>query len=455
LLAALCGTGATAETISIPSGTNNFFQFALRASSFDAHESNRSNRRTFSALDRHNGGTRPMTTHNRLTKFRIPAHSEPGRPRPRVPRSTNQHALSAHTPHRAFTLVELLVVIAIIGILVALLLPAIQAAREAARRSQCKNNLRQVALAVLGHESTHKAFPYGGWSFGWMGDPDQGVGPQQPGGWIYTTTPYLEEQSVFNLGKGLAFGPKKAELSKQMEQVVPVFICPTRRTGFNQPARSPDGRYCDGGNDSVLKNALVPATLGKTDYAINIGGARTERDGRVVWGPDDGAGGSGGAPDASCLEANELGPSSYPNCDWHIHPSDLPAYMAGFNGVSNWRMSAKMRQIIDGASKTVMVGEKSLQPKFYDGTCDATSSNPSNGNRGDNNSMYQGYDPDNGRTGAPTFDEDGNDRASAFGSAHPGGANIAFCDGSVQTIVYDDEGVVWIELIRRDDANYL
>jgi prepilin-type N-terminal cleavage/methylation domain-containing protein len=63
--------------------------------------------------------------------------------------------------HRAFTLVELLVVIAIIGILVALLLPAIQAAREAARRSQCLSQIRQVGLAVLNYDATHKRFPPG------------------------------------------------------------------------------------------------------------------------------------------------------------------------------------------------------------------------------------------------------------------------------------------------------
>src|SRR3954454_12704095 len=101
---------------------------------------------------------------------------------------------------KAFTLVELLVVIAIIGILVALLLPAIQSAREAARRSQCANKMRQLSLAVLNYESSRKELPPAGIARV-MKDPKFGVDIFNPlsgtrFSWIIEVLPYMEEQSL-------------------------------------------------------------------------------------------------------------------------------------------------------------------------------------------------------------------------------------------------------------------
>lgn len=101
---------------------------------------------------------------------------------------------------RAFTLVELLVVIAIIGILVALLLPAIQAAREAARRSQCQNNLKQIGVALYNYHDTHKVFPPGGLDYGWSAsggtEPADKLVKNING--LAMLLPYLEQQSLYS-----------------------------------------------------------------------------------------------------------------------------------------------------------------------------------------------------------------------------------------------------------------
>ena len=103
----------------------------------------------------------------------------------------------------AFTLVELLVVIAIIGILVALLLPAIQAARESARRSQCQNNLKQLGIASHMFHDTYKFLPSAGWGDWWVGCPDQGMGERQPGSWAYQLLGFIEESNRAGIGRGI------------------------------------------------------------------------------------------------------------------------------------------------------------------------------------------------------------------------------------------------------------
>jgi prepilin-type N-terminal cleavage/methylation domain-containing protein/prepilin-type processing-associated H-X9-DG protein len=123
---------------------------------------------------------------------------------------------------RGFTLIELLVVIAIIGTLVGLLMPAVQSSREAARRTQCVNNLKQFGLAFLHHHDAHRFFPSGGRD--WTDPPTyvQGqaaVGADQHAGWGFQVLPYIEEGAVYEAGPVAAIG---APLS--------IFFCPTRRS---------------------------------------------------------------------------------------------------------------------------------------------------------------------------------------------------------------------------------
>ena len=149
---------------------------------------------------------------------------------------------------RAFTLVELLVVIAIIGILVALLLPAVQQARESARRIQCTNNLKQVGLAVVIHEESKKNYPNG---------RDSSL--QDSVSWAFRILPYMEEQAMFD-----AHDPTKRvddpANSVSMRTPVSSYFCPSRRAPTN--ARNFD----DNGSPS-----LAPASAAGGDFAANAG----------------------------------------------------------------------------------------------------------------------------------------------------------------------------------------
>lgn len=141
---------------------------------------------------------------------------------------------------RAFTLVEVLVVIAIIGILIALLLPAIQTAREASRRVQCQNNLKQIGLALLNYESEHKVFPAG-----YISQVDSSGNDLGPGwGWAALILPQMEETNIFNMVH-LDLPIEHPDNSVRLSEI-PNYYCPTEDYRHVWKAKRTDGTpICD------------------------------------------------------------------------------------------------------------------------------------------------------------------------------------------------------------------
>jgi len=297
--------------------------------------------------------------------------------------------------HRAFTLVELLVVIAIIGILVALLLPAVQAAREAARRAQCVNNQRQLALALLQFHDSFKKFPAGrkgcdGNIFfpecnaSAAGTDKFGANLGQSGASAFLLClPYMEEQALldqFHIKTIAVWGVAPSwytdsDVLKALGARPSVFVCPS------------DG---DLPRDAEYQHDVPTATeVATSSYALSFG--------------------TKGTPETS----NDV---KFNNTGMFIYAKPF-----------------KIQNITDGLSKTFAVGET------ISGHLPTSSNIWSNGNRG--NSLRTTANPlntpisiDQGgglmlNSGTPTGSTN-----TSFASRHPGGANFAFGDGHVTYI---------------------
>lgn len=303
----------------------------------------------------------------------------------------------------AFTLVELLVVIAIIGVLVSLLMPAVQAVRESARKTACQNHLKQIGTAFHLHHDLHRHWPTGGWGFRWAGDPDRGFGGDQPGGWIFNVLPFIEQQNVRDMAKGTAGAQKSAATAAMLQLPVALFYCPSRRAV---------DLYEYGEKKFPLYNADPVARAAKSDYAVN-GGHQP-----VDGGP--------GPPSGSLADLQSY---SWP-----------PLLQA--TGVCFVRSRFRMADIKDGLSHTCLVGEKYLS---IDGAGTAI---------GDDQAMYIGDDADVRRW---TYQPPARDHLQfsdphRFGGPHRSGCQIVFCDGSVGTVSFTVDADVFRQMGHRKDG---
>ena len=314
---------------------------------------------------------------------------------------------------RGFTLVELLVVIAIIGILVALLLPAIQAAREAARRSQCLNNLKQMSLASANFESTNNKLP-----------PSRM--PCQIGTWAVALWPYVEQQSLADAWDH-AISYYRQSNDSRIKQIG-FYYCPSRRTAS-------DGLVSLDGDDGNGQMRHKPGALG--DYACSIGNGE-------AW---DYASAANGA------FATDLGADA-------LHPS--PGTCNGSEPTqslnSGFRYAVGVQHITDGTSNTFLFGEKHVPLLTFLENGDLVDAF---GRIASHDTAI--YNPDNlervCRFAGPGYplaigpsDSPPPEQNLMFGSSHPGVVQFALCDGSARTVSVSASTEILGRLSHRADG---
>jgi prepilin-type N-terminal cleavage/methylation domain-containing protein len=320
-----------------------------------------------------------------------------------------------------FTLVELLVVIAIIGILVALLLPAIQAAREAARRAMCANNLKQIGLAVHNHVSAKKKFPPGVLYDTWVYSATMNV----YNGWTREILPFAEDDSLQKLyDPRLTVTDRTDPNVKQFrETFVPMYHCPSEiESALVIPAYGPDGA---GGNNTNITDADAgvnrPAPRYRTgSYRGNAG----RSDGWTTWYLYEDVPRSDGSATAHGARKGWRGP---------LHAVVMPT---GTHATTVYDMRQEtFKDITDGASKTLLAGESTNRYDrrrtfwaFTFGTFVLAQTIP--------------YAPTltgdfNACVALPDFGTAYRSCKGAWGANHTGGMNVQYCDGSGTFLSFD------------------
>jgi prepilin-type N-terminal cleavage/methylation domain-containing protein/prepilin-type processing-associated H-X9-DG protein len=370
--------------------------------------------------------------------------------------SVRSVALRRNALQSGFTLVELLVVIAIIAILVALLLPAVNAAREAARRMQCSNNLRQIGLALQNHVSALGIFPTGGdqpnnnianYTTGGTSSPGSPNGANKQGlGWAYQILPFLEEGAV----KGIV---NQAQLQSS---VIVGYNCPSRR--------SPTQRQGGGGTAPILTDygAAQPLTkpCGGQNYDIsrtwpfNPSGGSYQFGRLSYWCHTNGPPRDNGIYDGVIVKT----PWRVEGCTGSCQQA-TPTRPAVGEEVRGVPKAISPRKVTDGMSKTFIIGEKLVRTDKYAG-----------GGPSDDRGWSDGWDPDTIRSTAfpPLSDSDraicfnSNPQIASyctgepfadvifFGSAHAATMNAAYADGSVQTISFEVDHIIFNSAATRN-----